>query len=44
MLNNWYMRILTLSVIILALSLLGACATIPVEKRAGLREEINQGC
>jgi hypothetical protein len=43
MLNNGYMRILTLSVIILALSLLGACATIPVEKRAGLREEINQG-
>jgi hypothetical protein len=40
---DWYMRILTFSVIILALSLLGACATIPVEKRAGLRKEINQG-
>jgi len=36
------MRILTFSVIILAVSLLGACATIPVEERAGLREEINQ--
>jgi hypothetical protein len=36
------MRLLKFSVIILAASLLGACATIPVEKRAGLREEINQ--
>jgi hypothetical protein len=40
---DWYMRILTFSVIILAIRLLGACATIPVEKRAGLREEINLG-
>ena len=36
------MRLLKFSVIIIAASLLGACATIPVEKRAGLREEINQ--
>ena len=36
------MRLQKFSVIILAASLLGACATIPVEKRAGLREEINQ--
>ena len=39
---NEYMRLQKFSVIILAASLLGACATIPVEKRAGLREEINQ--
>ena len=36
------MRLLKFSIIILAASLLGACTTIPVEKRAGLREEINQ--
>jgi hypothetical protein len=36
------MRLLKFSIIILAASLLGACSTIPVEKRAGLREEINQ--
>ena len=37
------MKTLIFSVIILHLSLLSACTTIPVEKRAGLREDINQG-
>jgi len=35
-------KILTFLITVLSLYLLGACATIPVEKRAGLREEINQ--
>lgn len=37
------MRIFTFLTIALTFSLLTACSTIPVEDRAGLREEINQG-
>ena len=37
------MRIKDFLVFTLAIILLAGCATIPVEKRAGLREEINQG-
>ena len=36
-------RILIFPAIVLLIILLGACTTIPVAKRAGLREEINQG-